>query len=95
MDVEPVVSEPHHFPQRHPMAHRNREEVPDALHGADCRRVASLHGHAADGVGAVEHHHRLAAARRLLQQQYGGRRIAVVAGTDVLQVHEHDVDAVE
>ena len=30
MDVEPVVSEPHHFPQRHPMAHRNLEEVPDA-----------------------------------------------------------------
>ena len=95
MDAEHVIGEPRQLAHRHAVAHRHGKEVGDTLQRARGGGHVPLRCNPADRVGAVEHDHGLAAARRLLHQQHGRRRVAVIAGTDVLQVHEHDVRCIE
>ena len=93
-DPELGVEQLRELADGHAVAHRERQEVGDARDGPR-RRDVPLDHVAPDRVGAIEHHDRLPAPGRVRHEHYGRRGVAVVAGADVLQVHEEQVHCIE
>ena len=58
-------------------------------------RLRPLDLPAVDRIGTIQHDHLDAARRRLLQQVSKRRHVRVEAAADVLQVHDHRVDALQ
>ncbi len=91
-----IIGQSRQFAERHAIAHGDRHESGERRIGiAHARAHITLHRGAAYGIGPVEDDHVRSGTRRGAHQLYDGGDVRVVAGPDVLQVDEQDVDRIE